>query len=342
MKTVAILGVHVIEQGRRILAHLLRRLAIQTVARLADERKAKVSVRRQLQLKDDARHLFRQLAQQRIAVLQLLRQSFLLADVAVRAYHAQRFAFGVAADHHAAAAHPLPAAVLAQHAPIDHVDRRAPLQIVVQAGFHFRPVLRMRAPVEAACLLPQVFRAVAEHLEIRPGITHFVLRHIPVPHAVAAAFQGELPFLLFPVQLRRHLAQRAQRQSQQRVIAEGAKQNAQQRDPGRAVERSAIRLLDFDPSDDAPRVVDRARTAQGRRLGWRACAGDDGAACIDDFRRLVLERRRIALQQFLQPLHLEAPELRTGADQPGDDTGLEIGLNFRVIRGALIAEQEIA
>ena len=124
-----------------------------------------------------------------------------LADVRVGAYHAQRPAAGVAADHHAARQNPLPGAILAAQAQVNCVVGCAPLQVGRGCGLHLGQVVRVDPIGEFMVARADFIGCITEHFFPPGGVRLLARRHIPVPDAFARAFQRQLPGILASVAL---------------------------------------------------------------------------------------------------------------------------------------------
>ncbi len=107
--------------------------------------------------------------------------------------HAQRFAIGVPADHHAPAEHPLPAPVLAQDAALTLVTWRAAFKVVFTCLAQQFQIVGMGAVVKLLRAAVQVVAFVAAHLQQAFGKEFGAGLYMPVPDAVARTFQRQLP-----------------------------------------------------------------------------------------------------------------------------------------------------
>ncbi len=114
-------------------------------------------------------------------------------DVGMGADHAQRPAFGVAAHHLAAIEYPLVLAVAAEHAVLVAVARRAAVEVGLNVSHHPRQIVRVHPFRPLRQRVADVELPVAQHrLPARAEEDGAVL-DVPVPYAVAGAFEGELP-----------------------------------------------------------------------------------------------------------------------------------------------------
>ena len=119
--------------------------------------------------------------------------SLAIRNVGERANHAQRFTASVAADHHASAQHPLPAAILAQNAALALVHRRPTFKVVQPGLVELIQIIRMGAVVKFVGAAKQVATTITKHLQQPLGEKFGALLDVPVPYAVATALECQLP-----------------------------------------------------------------------------------------------------------------------------------------------------
>ena len=137
----------------------------------------------------------------KVGVLADLRLGLLAGgDVGVGAQHAQGFAVGVPADHHAPGHDPFPAAVFAAHPVLVVVSGREAVKVRLPVVEHLRHVFRVGAAVQRVRVLLQLFLGVAIHLYQALGQEFPLVLDVPVPHPIAGALQGQLPALFAGVE----------------------------------------------------------------------------------------------------------------------------------------------
>ncbi|MNM97922.1 hypothetical protein D3C81_1104410 [compost metagenome] len=143
------------------------------------------------QLEDHAGNLVGKVGQQVGGLLLVLGEAAQRSDVSGGADHAQRPAFAVAADHLAAAAHPLVAAVLAADAVLHLVDAGALLEVRLHGRPHVVEVGGMDARVAFLDAIADFGVGVPQQRLPAAGVMDQVARDIAVPDAGAAAGDGE-------------------------------------------------------------------------------------------------------------------------------------------------------
>lgn len=182
--------------------------------------------------------------EQRTHALGLTLRGLLGGDVGMGANHAQRDTTGVACHHLAAIEYPAKAAVARAHPELGLVEGRVTVHVIayaLQRGFE---IVRMHARRPRVKPVRNVRRCVAKHGAPAIGEEHLVGQQIPVPHALIARFEGELPALLQRLQrglgMRLHVQLSAQPHLRHHLVGQRA-----QRTPLKVIEAAR------DPVDHA-------------------------------------------------------------------------------------------
>jgi hypothetical protein len=132
---------------------------------------------------------------QRFGAAEAFFEFFAGGDVGMRADHPERATVGAAAHNFAAVEDPLPSAGFGPHAVLVLVKQRASVVVGVRGGFATGEILGMDEPLPAGVVVGDIGGFVAQHAGPPFVVIEVAAGHIPIPHAVVRAFEGELPAL---------------------------------------------------------------------------------------------------------------------------------------------------
>ena len=233
-------------------------------------------------------------------------QLLLLLDVGMGADHAQRLPIGGTCNHATAVEHPAPLAILLAEAELGAVLLAVAAQVLVQRRTHVGQVIAVDAGNDV----------VGGLFHKRRCPYHPVAGNVPVPQAVAGAFQRQLPTA---TGIDRHRLRHAEGEGQQ--VAAAIVHGAQ------VAVVVAARTTRQGAGDDATVGRQQAQVLQHRRVGGHRrrqavfARGRVGckrtAATVDDDQR----RGKRMLQQAGDDPLVHAILLRNGAPDSGARSG---------------------